>query len=166
MPRVLKDSAARRIIQFSFKQPIPEPDIALPWSPTDGFPRHTELGAAADCDGGGDASSGKQLLKSFFVRASSLHIFGQIPLVLERHDLGRASNFPGAAEVDVALFAQIRELELAEHGHPVVIWIVVVPLPAVRVKEQGVLRQTVVIVDDVALAHSAKEYVGIETAHT
>lgn len=72
-----------------------------------------------------------------------------LDIVLEGLDLGGATEDPGAAEVDVALLAEVFDAEALEEGEGVVVRVVVVPLEALGVVEDDVAGEGVVSVDDV-----------------
>jgi hypothetical protein len=69
----------------------------------------------------------------------------------ERVDLARAAEKPGAADVHVALFLEVWELEVAEHRDAIVVRVVVVPLVSLGVDKEDGFREIIVIVDDIAI---------------
>jgi hypothetical protein len=90
------------------------------------------------------------VLEGLFVVTTGMHSFSVLPLLLQRLDLAGASQHPSTPDIDVALLLEVRNLEMAKHGNTIVIGVVVVPLVAVRVNEEDVVRKIIVVVDDVA----------------
>ena len=76
--------------------------------------------------------------------------------LLDRMDLCRTPQHPDTPNIDKALLFEVRELQMAEHGHAVEIGIVVVPLVALRVQEEDVGGEGGVVVDYVAVRKDAK----------
>lgn len=66
-----------------------------------------------------------------------------------RTDFDGTPENPRAAEVNVALFLEVRNLEVAEHANAVVVGVVVVPLVSLGVDEEDHFGQAVVVVDDI-----------------
>lgn len=66
-----------------------------------------------------------------------------------RTDLDGATESPGAAQIDIALFLEVRHLKIAKHADAVVVGVVVVPLVLLGVDEEEDFGETVVVVDDV-----------------
>ena len=67
-----------------------------------------------------------------------------------RLDLARAPQGPCAAYIDMDLFLEVRQLEVAGHREAILVWVVVVPLVAVWVDAEDVIGKRCVMVDDVA----------------
>lgn len=70
--------------------------------------------------------------------------------ITQRVNLNRAAERPGAAEIDVSLFLEIWNTEVAQHGNTVIVWVIIVPLKALGVDEQHDVGEVLVIVDDVS----------------
>jgi hypothetical protein len=86
--------------------------------------------------------------------------FSVLTLFLKRLDLAGAAQRPSAPDVDVPFLLEVGDLEVSQHGKAIVVGIVVVPLVAIRMDEENVVREVVVVVDDVAgRLWSADEYV-------
>ena len=51
-------------------------------------------------------------------------------------NLRRAAQDPGAAQIHIPLFLEIRDLEIAENGHTIVVRVVVVPLVSLGMDEE------------------------------
>lgn len=73
--------------------------------------------------------------------------------VLERPDLGRTSDDPHAAEIDVTGLAHIWKSEITQCRDNVVVRVVVMPLEARCVDKDGGIGKSVVIVDYVGEIH-------------
>jgi hypothetical protein len=68
----------------------------------------------------------------------------------ERVDFAWATEKPDAADVHVALFLEVRELEVAEHRDTIVVRVVVVPLISLGVDKENGVGEVIVVVDYVA----------------
>jgi hypothetical protein len=89
-----------------------------------------------------------------------MHGFSVLTLLLKRLDLAGAAQGPSTPDVDIPFLLEVGNLEVSQHGETIVIGIVVVPLVAVRMDEENVVRKIVVVVDDVADGlWSAEEYI-------
>lgn len=88
-----------------------------------------------------------------FVVAASMDRLSVLALLSQRLDLSWASQGPRAANVDITLFFEIGQLEVAKHGEAVVVGVVIVPLVTVGVNEKDVVGELVVVIDDIA-AHA------------
>lgn len=95
----------------------------------------------------------EKLLKRIFVVATSMYSFSVLAFLFQRVDFTRTPKGPRTSNVDVSFLLKIWELEMAQHGHAVIVWIVVVPLIAVRMDEEDVVGESVVVVYDVAIPH-------------
>jgi hypothetical protein len=91
------------------------------------------------------------MLERDLVISARMYRFSVFALLFQRLDLVWAPEGPRAADVDVSLLLEVRKLEVAEHGEAVVVGVVVVPLVAVRMDEEDVIGEVVVVVDDVAI---------------
>lgn len=152
MPGILQHPPAQVIPQRRLCQPLPVRDVGLPRPAAHRLPRHGELGAARHANHRRDRGAGEQLLERRLVHV--LGVDGLLALglvvVLEGLDLGGAAEHPGAAQVDVALLAEVVEAEALEEREGVVVGVVVVPLEALGVVEDDVAGEGVVSVDDVS----------------
>jgi hypothetical protein len=152
VPGVLQHPPAQVIPQRRLGQPLPVRDVVLPRPAAHRLPRHGELGTARHANHRRDGRAGEQLLERRLVHV--LGVYGLLALglvvVLEGLDLGGAAEHPGAAQVDVALLAEVVEAEALEQREGVVVGVVVVPLEALGVVEDDVAGEGVVSVDDVS----------------
>lgn len=100
----------------------------------------------------------QQLLEGVLVdllgrgRPSSVQYLGR-RRIHHRMDLGRAADDPDAPEVHIAHLPQVGELEVPQRGEAIVVGVVVVPREARCVEEDEVVRQVVVVVDNVRQVH-------------
>lgn len=65
-------------------------------------------------------------------------------------DLARAAECPDAPQIDISLVLEVWDLEVAQHGDAVIVWIVVMPLEALRVNEEHDIGEVLVIIDEVS----------------
>lgn len=93
------------------------------------------------------------MLERLFVVSACVHRLSMLAFFFQRLNFSGTPKHPGAADVDVALGFEVGQLEAAEHGEAVVVWVVVVPLVAVGVDEEDVVGEGVVVVDYVAGRH-------------
>lgn len=158
MPCELENSPAQSILERGIEQPLQEVHVVLPRTPVYRLLGDGELRTAAHGDHFGDRVAGQELFEGLLVDLlRRRHTHGRQLLrrrrVLHRPDFGRAANDPNAPKVHVAHLAQVGELEVLEGGEAVIVRVVVVPGEAQRVEEDEVVRQVVVVVDNVRQVH-------------
>lgn len=150
MPGVLKHPPTDSVTQFSPHNPIaiflvlllrPLPNLVL---------RRSKLRTAAYTNSRWHFFTREQALKGLLVLSTRMHGLSVFALFSQRLDLVWAAEGPGAADVDVAFFLEVRQLEVAQHGETVVVGVIVVPLVAVGVDEEDVVGEGCVVVDYVA----------------
>jgi hypothetical protein len=86
-----------------------------------------------------------------------MHSFAVLTLFLQRLDLAGAAQRPSTPDIDVSFLFEVGNLKVSQHGEAIVVGVVVVPLVAVRVDEENVVRELVVVVDDVAEGPSSAD---------
>lgn len=111
-------------------------------------PRHAKLRTAGDPNDLGHFRPRKQLHESCLEVLPRMKILAV--RVGEGMDFIRATQDPGAAQIDVSFFLNIGGLNFADHGNAIVVRVIVVPLVALGVDEEHDIGQVVVVVNDVA----------------
>lgn len=147
MPRIFHDAATQLVRERRRRQPIPEPNVVALGTLKNLPPRSTKLRTARH----------PNLLRHWFSRKqfheSGFEVLAGVDVIAmgigEWVDLDRATEHPGTAQVHVALFLKVGDLELLEHRDAVVVGIVVVPLEALRMNEEHRIWEIVVVVDDI-----------------
>jgi hypothetical protein len=86
-----------------------------------------------------------------------MHSFAVLTLLLQRLDLAGAAQRPSTPDIDVSFLLEVGNLKVSQHGEAIIVGVVVVPLVAVRVDEENVVRELVVVVDDVAEVPSSAD---------
>jgi len=150
VPGVLKHPPTDSIPQFSPHNPIAILLILLLAPLPNLVPRGRKLRTAAHPNSIRHLLPRKQALKSLLILSARMHSLSVFARFRQRLDLVGAAEGPGAADVDVAFFLEVRQLEVAKHGEAVVVRVVVVPLVAVGVDEEDVVGEGRVVVDYVA----------------
>lgn len=116
--------------------------------------RHRELGTARHAHFLGHLDAGEKLHEAGFEVFARVHILAVGIRV--GSDFRGASEGPGAAEIHIALFQEVGDLEVAQHGDTVVVGVVVVPLVAQGVDEEHDFGEPVVVVDDISMGHACQ----------
>lgn len=74
--------------------------------------------------------------------------------ITEGMNLRRTAQDPGAAQIHVALFLEIWDLEVAKNGHTIVVGVIVVPLVSLGMDEKNRVGKIVVIINYISAAVS------------
>lgn len=145
MPRILHNPPTQLILQFRLDQPLPKPLIITLGPLMNLPPRNPKLRTTRNTHFIRNLHSGKQLHEACLEVFTGVHVFAVGIGV--RTDFHRTPENPRTAEVNVALFLEIRDLKVAEHTDAVVVGIIVVPLVSLGMDEQEGFGKTVVVVD-------------------
>lgn len=152
MPRVFHHPSTYPVVQLRVVQPVAEALILCQRNAPNLVACKRKLRAAANGDEvRHDGILAKDFLERLVVAVARVALLLQLAVILfVRLDFFGAPHLPGAAQVDVALFLEIGQLEVAEDRQAVVVGVVVVPLVALGMQEENVVGQIVVIVNEVA----------------
>lgn len=113
--------------------------------------RHPELSTAGHAHFLGHLDAGEKLHEARFEVFTRVHILAVGIRV--GSDFRGTPEGPGAAEIHIAFFQEVGDLEVAQHGDAVVVGMVVMPLVAQGVDEEHDFREPVVVVDDISMEH-------------
>jgi hypothetical protein len=150
VPRVLQDSSTDAVAQLCVHDPAPVPLIVALLSLADFLLGGSKLRTAAHTHIARHLFAGEEVLEGLLVVATSMHSFPVLAFLVQGLDLAGASKQPCAPDVDISLLLEIWYLEMSKHGQTIVVGVIIVPLVAIWVNKEHVVRELVVMIDDVA----------------
>lgn len=147
MPRIFHNPPTQFILQIRLHQPHPKP-LVITLRPLMNLPpRNPKLRTTRNTHFIRDLHARKQL------HEARLEVFTRVHVIAVgigvRTDFDGTSENPRAAQIHVALFLEIGDLEVAEHADAVVVGVIVVPLVLLGVDEEEGFGEAVVVVDDI-----------------
>lgn len=162
MPRILHNPPTQFILQRCLSKPLPKPFVITLRPLMHLPPRDTKLRAARHAHFLRDLDAGKQLHEARLEILPRMDILAVCIAV--RSNLRRASENPGAAQVDIALFLEVGDLETVEHRDAVVVGVVVMPLISLGMDEEHGFGETVIVIDDISESVKNKPLHGVHAS--
>lgn len=149
MPGIFYNPSTDRVFQWCRKQPIPNALIVLDRLFLYLFLRSSKLRTARDTNCLWNVATWEELFKGLLVKMTRMSLsLGWVYCIFERADLGRATQNPYTAQVEIPFLLEVRYAKLSQNRQAVIVGIVVVPLVSLRVEKENVCWQFVVVVDD------------------
>jgi hypothetical protein len=150
VPRIFQYTSTDVVAQACLHDPLPIPLILALLAFPDLLLGSSKLRTAADAHSARDLLARKKKLERLFVVSARMYGFSMLALFYQRLDLVGTPQRPRAANVDVSFTLEVWDLEMAQHRQAVIIGVVVVPLIAIRVDKEDVVREGCVVINDIA----------------
>lgn len=153
VPEIFSNPTRRRRRYFGRPQPLPDSLIFKHGSFVDLFFRHGKLRATRCTSVLGQFTLWKPIGPDIGNGTTLLAVL--VFLTGDRPGVDWAARIPSASEVDITLLLNKGESEVADNVDAVEHWVVVVPLDAAGMVEEGDVREVVIIIYDISQKYGA-----------